>query len=83
MTKITIYSTTTCAYCHMEKEYLDSKGITYDEIVVDKDPSRIPELLDTCGSMGVPCTHIVKDDGSEEKILGFDKSKLDAVLGLS
>jgi hypothetical protein len=33
--------------------------------------------------MGVPCTHITKDDGTEEKILGFDKARIDTALGLA
>lgn len=83
MAKVTIYSTTTCVYCHMEKEYLKSKGIEYEEILVDMQPEQIPKLLDTCGSMGVPCTHIVKDDGNDENILGFDKERIDNALGIS
>jgi hypothetical protein len=40
-------------------------------------------MVDTCGSMGVPCTHIMKDDGTEERILGFDKAQIDAALGIA
>jgi hypothetical protein len=32
--------------------------------------------------MGVPCTHIVKDDGTEVNIMGFDKPKINEALGL-
>lgn len=81
MPKVTIYSTTTCPYCHMEKQYLKSKGIDFEDILIDQEPAQAMKSLDTCGSLGVPCTHIIKDDGSEIKILGFDKGALDSALG--
>lgn len=83
MPQITIYSTQTCPYCHMLKQYLDSKDVKYEEVLIDMDPSRAMESMDTCGSMGVPCTHIKLDDGTEEKILGFDKDRFDKVLGFT
>lgn len=83
MAKIKIYTTTTCPYCHQLKEYLKSKNVAYEEVVVDKQPGEEQNLLDTCGSMGVPCSHITKDDGTEVKILGFDKAKVDETLGLT
>lgn len=83
MPKVKIFSTTTCPYCHMEKQYLKSKGIKFEDILVDQQPDQVQKLIDTCGSMGVPCTHITKDDGTEERILGFDKARIDAALGLS
>lgn len=82
MPKIKIYTTTTCPYCHAEKEYLKSRNIDFEEVLVDKNPEEIPTMLHVCNSMGVPCTHITKDDGSEERILGFDKARLDQALGL-
>jgi glutaredoxin 3 len=82
MAKVRIYSTTTCPYCSAEKDYLKSRGVEFEEVLVDQKPDQVANLLDTCGSMGVPCTHILKDDGKEEKILGFDKPRLDKALGL-
>jgi len=83
MAKVKVYSTTTCPYCHMLKNYLKSKGVEFEDIVLDHSPDKASELIDACGSMGVPCTHIVKDDGTEAKILGFNKTQLDAALGLA
>lgn len=83
MSKITIYSTTTCPYCNTLKNYLKSKGIEYEEVLLDKQPERSVEAIHICNSMGVPCTHIVKDGGNEERILGFDKARIDAALGLA
>lgn len=81
--KVTIYSTTTCPYCRAEKKYLKERNVEFEDISLDEKPEAIQTSVDTCGSNGVPCTHIVKDDGSQENILGFDKDRLDAALGLT
>lgn len=83
MPKITIYSTKTCVYCNMLKNYLKSKEVPFEEVLLDKYPDKAVESIHLCNSMGVPCTHIVFDDGREEKILGFDRPRIDAVLGLA
>jgi glutaredoxin len=68
----------------MEKDYLKSKGVEFEDVVLDKQPERIAEFMEICKSRGVPCTHIVKDDGTKiDPILGFDKAKIDSALGLS
>ena len=81
--QIKIYTTTTCPFCKLEKEYLDSKGIKYENIFVDQNPEEAKRLIEQSNQMGVPFTEITKDDGTEEKILGFDKEKLDKALGIN
>jgi glutaredoxin 3 len=81
MANITIYSTATCGFCRMLKSYLQSKGIQYNEKHADQDMAIAQELFDKSGQLGVPFT-IIEDNGKEEKILGFDKPKIDQVLGL-
>lgn len=82
MAHIQIYSTRTCPYCLMLKEYLKSKNIAYEETLIDTNPGEAQKVLDLCGSMGTPCTHIKLADGKEVNILGFDKPRFDEVLGL-
>jgi glutaredoxin len=67
----------------MLKNYLKSKDIGYEEVLLDEQSERAAEAIHICNSMGVPCTHIVKDDGNEERILGFDKARIDTALGLA
>lgn len=81
--KIQIYTTTTCPYCKLEKEYLDSKGIKYENIFVDQDPKAAEDMVKISGQMGVPFTVITKEDGSQVTILGFDKDKINQALGVS
>ena len=82
MAKITLYTTATCPFCKMEKEYLDSKKIYYEEVLVDKDPQKAQEMLEMSGQMGVPFTVIETDNGQKVNILGFDKLKIEEALGL-
>lgn len=82
MAKVTIYSTHTCPYCSMEKEYLDSKGVAYTNIFVDDDPAQAQAMVEKTGQMGVPVTIIETDEGKEEIIIGFQKEKISQMLGL-
>lgn len=81
--KVTVYSTTTCPFCKMEKAYLDSKNIQYTNIFVDQDSKTAEQMLKISGQMGVPFTVIEKDDGTKVTILGFEKAKLNVELGIS
>ncbi len=67
----------------MEKAYFTEKHIPFEDVLVDERPDQLQTFIDTCGSMGVPCTHITKDDGTEVKILGFDKEKINQALGIN
>lgn len=82
MKNITIYSTATCGFCKMLRGYLNDKGIKYDLKMADEDQSIARELYEKSGQLGVPFTIITDDDGSEEKILGFDRQRIDAALSL-
>jgi glutaredoxin len=83
MTQITIYSTATCGFCKMLKSYLASKDIPFVVKMADEDQSIAQELYELSGQLGVPFSVIVNDDGTEEKILGFDRPRFDEVLGLA
>ena len=83
MPKVTIYTTRTCPFCKMEKEYLNSKNIQYEEILVDERPEEAQKMIEMSGQLGVPFTVIKKEDDSEEKILGFDKERIDQILQIT
>ena len=66
----------------MLKDFLIQKGILFEEKLVDQEESARDEMIAKSGGyLGVPFTLIDKD-GKEESIIGFDKSKLEAVLGI-
>jgi glutaredoxin-like YruB-family protein len=80
--EVIMYSTKTCPYCKMEKEYLDSKGLKYTNFSVDEDEKKVEEMIKKSGQMGVPVTVITDDAGKENIVVGFDKKQLDKLLSL-
>ncbi|MEK6959018.1 MAG: glutaredoxin domain-containing protein [archaeon] len=75
MAKVIVYSTTTCPYCVMAKDWLKGKKIEYDDINVGKDQEKAREMVKKSGQMGVP---VIDIDG--EIIIGFDKPKMEDAL---
>ena len=73
---IEVYSVPTCPYCKMAKGYLDEKGVEYKDVDVSADTSGKDEMIKKSGQMGVP----VIDVGGQI-VIGFDKEKLDRLLG--
>jgi glutaredoxin len=68
----------------MLKTYLQEHGISYIEKLVDQDDSAKNEMMaDSGGFLGVPFSVVVKDDGTKTTIIGFDKSKVNEVLGIT
>lgn len=81
MNKVTVYTTRTCPFCKMEKEFLDSNNIAYSEILVDENPEEAKKMVEISGQMGVPFTVVDQKDGSRSAILGFDEKKISEALG--
>lgn len=78
MSIITVYSTPTCHFCHMAKDYFNSKGIVYQDFDVASDLVKRKEMVDKSGQMGVPV--IVIDNNV---IVGFNKPKIMDLLGIT
>lgn len=80
---ITVYSTTTCPYCKMLKDYLKEKNFPFVEKLVDQDDAAREEMMASSGGfLGVPFSVIVKDDGTKETVIGFDKGRINSLLGI-
>lgn len=81
---ITVYTTTTCPYCKMLKDYLKEKNISFTEKLVDTDEAARNEMMASSGGfLGVPFSVVVKDDSTKETVLGFDKGKINSILGIT
>ncbi len=78
--KITVFTTTTCAYCPMVKKYLDGKGVAYDVVNLDEQPEKQKEVYEKSGALTVPVTLIEREDDTEEVVIGFNLPKLSAAL---
>jgi glutaredoxin len=80
---LTIYSTTTCSFCHALTTWLDKQSIPYTRKNTDEDQEALIEFMNVNeGNLGVPFTVITADDGAETKIVGYDQAKFKQVLGL-
>lgn len=79
MLKVKIYTSPTCGYCDMAKDWMKEKKIEYEEVDVAKDPKAGQELVKISGQMGVPV--IIIEKGEEKSIIvGFDQGKLEEIL---
>ena len=75
--KVIIYTTPTCVYCKMAKEFFKERGVSYEERnVADNDQDR-QSMIDKSGQLGVP---VIEVEG--EIFVGFDKDGLARALGL-
>ena len=75
---VKIYTTPTCAYCHAAKEFFNENNIAFEERDVFADAKSRQEMIDKTGQLGVPVTDI---DG--KIVIGFDRSRLKKLLGLT
>lgn len=77
MKEVTIYSTPTCHFCHMTKDFLNEKNIPFKDYNVAIDLEKRQEMVDKSGQMGVPVIVI-----GEEVMVGFNREKLSEALGI-
>jgi Glutaredoxin. len=75
MNEIQVYTTSNCPYCKMMKQFLQSQGLKYEEINVQKDPSAAFRLVQETGQMGVPQTRV-----NGHWVIGFDPERVLAYL---
>jgi glutaredoxin len=80
MKKITVFTTSTCAYCGMVKKWLDAKGIAYNVVNLDEQPEMQKEVFEKSGAMTVPVTLVEKEDSSEEVVVGYNLARLAALV---
>ena len=78
MPETTIYSTPTCVYCKMAKEFFKKNNIQYTEKNVAEDEAARSEMLKKSGQMGVPVITV-----GDSTIVGFDAEKLSHLLGIT
>ncbi len=75
---VTVYSTPTCPYCHMAKDFFKKNGVKYIDIDVSSDEKKAKEMIDKSGQMGVP---VIDIDGTI--IVGYDLPAIKKALGMN
>lgn len=76
--RVLVFTTPTCPWCVRVKQYLAQRRVPFREIDVSRDAAAARDLVRRTGQMGVP---VVEIDG--KPIVGFDKSRIDRLLGLT
>ena len=78
MSKVIVYSTPSCHFCHMAKDFFKEKNVEFVDFDVAQDLEKRKEMVDKSGQMGVPVIII------EDKIIvGFNKPKIVELLGIT
>lgn len=75
MAKTIIYSTESCPWCHVTKDFLKDNNIEFEAKDVANDDAARAELVEKTGQLGVPVLDI---DGTI--IVGFDKAAISKAL---
>lgn len=81
-TKVKVYATTTCPYCTMVADWLTSKKVAFEKILVDQDQKAAMDMVQKTGQMGVPVTEIEYPDRNPEFVVGFNQPQLAYMLGV-
>ena len=76
--RVLVFTTPTCSWCTKVKAYLVRRRVPFREVDITRDASAARDLVRRTGQTGVP---VVEIDG--RPVVGFDKAKIDRLLGLS
>ena len=75
MPEVTIYTTTTCPWCHKAMDFLKANKVEFTEVNVQEHPERANEVVEKSGQMGVPVIDI-----DNQIIIGYNESALKKLL---
>jgi glutaredoxin-like YruB-family protein len=75
--RVIVFSTPTCTYCNAAKRYFREKHVQFKDVDVTRDAAAARDMVRRSGQSGVP----VIDIGGKV-IVGFDRPKIDTLLGL-
>jgi glutaredoxin-like YruB-family protein len=75
--RVIVFSTPTCSFCNMAKQYFRQKGVKFKDVDVSRDPVAARDMVRRSRQQGVP----VIDIGGRI-VVGFDRPKIDKYLSL-
>ncbi|HEX8946858.1 MAG TPA: glutaredoxin domain-containing protein [Candidatus Paceibacterota bacterium] len=75
---VTIYTTPTCHFCHLSKDFFKAHGVEFTEYDVLSDLDKRREMVERSGQMGVPVIFV-----GDEMVIGFDQQRLASLLNLA
>lgn len=77
MKTVEIYSTPTCHFCHMAKDWFNEKKVSFTDFNVAENMDKRKEMVELTGQMGVPVIKVGND-----VVIGFNEDKLAELLGI-
>jgi glutaredoxin 3 len=77
MKNVIIYSTPTCHYCTLAKDFFLENNVPYTEYDVATDVKKRKEMVDKTGQLGVP---VIEIDG--QTMVGFNEEVIAKALGI-
>ncbi|MBP6857806.1 MAG: glutaredoxin family protein [Candidatus Pacebacteria bacterium] len=75
MKEVTIYSTESCHYCQLAKQYFKEHNIAYTEHNVGADAEKRKEMIELSGQLGVPVIRV-----DDTVLVGFQEKMLEELL---
>ena len=75
--RVIVFSTPTCSYCNMAKQYFRRNKIRFKDVDVSRDEAAARDLVRRTGQMGVPVIDI-----NGKLIVGFDKPQINRLLDI-
>jgi glutaredoxin-like YruB-family protein len=70
-----VYSTPTCPWCSVAKNYLKSKNVVFEDLDVSANREAAMEMVQKSGQRGVPVIEI-----NENIIVGFNQTTIDKLI---
>lgn len=77
MKTVKIYSTPSCVYCKMAKEFFKKNNISYQDFNVGEDEKAREEMINKTQQMGVPVIEI-----DDKIVIGYDETTLKELLNV-
>lgn len=78
---VTVYGTSWCGACRAARQYLSEHKIPFADKDVEADPAAARELAEKAAKLGVPTDRVPVLDVRGRLLLGFDRSRVEALLG--
>jgi len=75
--RVIVFSTPTCTYCNAAKQYFRQRGVSFKDVDVSRDQAAARDMVRRSGQQGVPVIQI-----GSKIVVGFDRPKIDRLLGL-
>jgi glutaredoxin len=79
--QIVVYKTSWCGVCKKLEAYLKRKGVDYEAKDIEKDRAAAAELQAKARDEGIPTGSVPVIDVGGELLVGFDRARLDQMLG--